>query len=109
MPTDDDVAYASPSTVYRIFKRHDLLAIQERKSSRKGRVSSSLPGRISTGTWILRTLGSGRSRLPRGGARRLVPDGPGLGSAGEDGRTRCRLLFQCLGTWVLTREYQALC
>ena len=37
MLTDDNVVYASPSTVYRILKRHDLLITQERKPSRKGR------------------------------------------------------------------------
>ena len=37
MLTDDDVAYASPSTVYRILKSHDLLILQERKQSRKGK------------------------------------------------------------------------
>jgi transposase InsO family protein len=36
MLTDDDVAYASPSSVYRILKRHDLLILQEPKPSRKG-------------------------------------------------------------------------
>ncbi len=35
MLTDSDVAYASPSTVYRILKRYDLLKVQERKPSRK--------------------------------------------------------------------------
>jgi transposase InsO family protein len=37
MLTDDNVAYASPATVYRILKRHDLLITQERKPSRKGK------------------------------------------------------------------------
>lgn len=37
MLTDDDVAYASPSTVYRILKGHGLLTLQERKPSRKGK------------------------------------------------------------------------
>ena len=37
MLTDDDVAYASPSTVYRILKSHDLIMLQERKPSRKGK------------------------------------------------------------------------
>lgn len=36
MLTDDDIAYASPSTVYRILKHHDLLVLQEPKPSRKG-------------------------------------------------------------------------
>lgn len=37
MLTDDNVAYASPSTVYRILKSHELLLLQESKSSRKGK------------------------------------------------------------------------
>jgi transposase InsO family protein len=37
MLTDADVAYASPSTVYRILKGHDVLELQERKASRKGK------------------------------------------------------------------------
>lgn len=37
MLTDADVAYASPSTVYRILKGYDMLELQERKPSRKGK------------------------------------------------------------------------
>jgi putative transposase len=37
MLTDANIAYASPSTVYRILKRHDMLVVQERKPSRKGK------------------------------------------------------------------------
>lgn len=37
MLIDDDVAYASPSTVYRILKAENLLTLQERKPSRKGK------------------------------------------------------------------------
>lgn len=37
MLTDDDVAYASPSSVYRILKARGLLLLQEGRSSRKGK------------------------------------------------------------------------
>ena len=37
MLTDANVAYASPSSVYRILKNHQLLMLQERKPSRKGK------------------------------------------------------------------------
>lgn len=37
MLTDANVAYASPSSVYRILKNHHLLRLQERKPSRKGK------------------------------------------------------------------------
>jgi putative transposase len=37
MLTDDNVAYASPSTVYRILKNQDMLILQEHKPSRKGK------------------------------------------------------------------------
>jgi hypothetical protein len=37
MMTDADVAYASPSSVYRILKSRNLIDLQEPKSSRKGK------------------------------------------------------------------------
>ena len=37
MMTDANVAYASPSSVYRILKSRKMLALQERKNSRKGK------------------------------------------------------------------------
>lgn len=37
MMTDADVAYASPSSVYRVLKRHGMLQTQEGKESRKGK------------------------------------------------------------------------
>ncbi|MDA0814809.1 MAG: hypothetical protein O3C21_20720 [Verrucomicrobia bacterium] len=37
MMTDADVVYASPSSVYRVLKRHSMLQTQEGKESRKGK------------------------------------------------------------------------